>query len=542
MNARPSGGSRLSLNSCPPHLGGESFPAAASRMPHSIGGGSGVYSEPPLESPRGSDAPMPVIFISEQEVASTCRGTYAATSRFCIKRIIPGGQHHCGIVSHKKNKFPVKGGTFWAPGGYVKNELVAMCGECVAADAIPTSMLHLFDKDARRSSTEWRNIIIDALHPEPSIDLGSIPSGICGEPDRENEEGDEEIEPRTRATDIDEISLLGSIDVADLAFGDWLKVEPQDEAEVWPKHVKQHQEAMDVLFAKVNHLGLAVGKVASKLNEDVIPIMNVTSYDVRHVQEKQSAMQESIDHMLPIIALLEQRYEVCEAMKKSWEGCVSGLSDVNQDMADLRQEVEDQASALKATEGVIAGLIMKVKQSVVRKTSVLSSRVGALEAKSGWVHVGEGEDGEESLGGISTRRGDRADGYGGGEGMAVWSEAMTRLNTLEAKVNIQLERSKSQGVSFHKVAFSSESEFMQWYLKENTAGKGLSEVSRIGQQGGSGVLALYVDKVPSSVCGESRVGYFYADVQGIREVALVAWRRRWRRCEGASGGFAAYGG
>ena len=34
------GGSRLSLNSRPPRSGGEFFPAAASRMPRSVGGGA----------------------------------------------------------------------------------------------------------------------------------------------------------------------------------------------------------------------------------------------------------------------------------------------------------------------------------------------------------------------------------------------------------------------------------------------------------------------------------------------------------------------
>ena len=476
-SAPPLGGSRLSLNSRPPRSGGEFFPAAASRLPRSIGGGSGVYSEPQLASPRGSETPMPVIFISDHEVASTCRGTYAATSRFCIKKIIPGGQHHCGIPSHKKNKYQVKGGTFWAPGGYVKNELVALCGECVEKDAIPSSMLHLFDKDARRSSAEWRNIIIDAMIPEPSLELRSVASrSKGGSRDDIEEEGEENVEVEIPEDGFEEISLLGSIGITkqDMEFEEWLTVENQEESAQWPKHVLQHQAAMDVLFAKVKVLGATVGKLAVKLDEDVIPIVNVTSYDVRDVQRNQGVMQESIDHLSAIIKVLEQRHADGEAMRKSWDGCVSGLADINLDMADLRREVDEQATAAKATEGVIAGLIMRVQKSVTSKTSTLADPVSALEAKSGWVHVDGDAHGEEVASVGSVIGGDGPGQSGNAGNRSDWLDAMTRLHTLEAKVEIQLERSKSQGVIFHKVAFSSELEFMHWYLKENTTGKGLA--------------------------------------------------------------------
>lgn len=161
----PSGGGRDRFSLGAPTLrggGGESTAAAA------VGGGGGVFLDTALESPRGHDTPLPVIFIKEQEVASTCRGTYSATSRFCIKKILPV-QHHCGISSHKNKKYPVKGDTYWAPGGYVRGALVAMCGECVEASKIPPSMMELFGDSELRTSTEWRNIIVDASMPTPSL-------------------------------------------------------------------------------------------------------------------------------------------------------------------------------------------------------------------------------------------------------------------------------------------------------------------------------------------------------------------------------------
>jgi hypothetical protein len=148
---------------------------------------------------------LPVIFIKEQEVASTCRGTYSATSRFCIKKVLPA-QHHCGISSHKNKKYPVKGDTYWAPGGYVRGALVAMCGECVEATKIPPSMMELFGDSELRTSTEWCNIIIDASMPTPSL-----PS--YRDPEEENEVSEEDSSDDEKVggnESIGEISALGT--------------------------------------------------------------------------------------------------------------------------------------------------------------------------------------------------------------------------------------------------------------------------------------------------------------------------------------------
>lgn len=102
------------------------------KLPRSVGGG-GVYLESALETPRGLESPMPVIFLSKDDMAMMCHGLYAATSRFCIKTVIPG-LHHCGIASHKKKYRDVVPNAFWAPGGFIKGHLVAMCGECVVKD------------------------------------------------------------------------------------------------------------------------------------------------------------------------------------------------------------------------------------------------------------------------------------------------------------------------------------------------------------------------------------------------------------------------
>lgn len=99
------------------------------------------------------------------------------------------------------------------------------------------------------------------------------------------------------------------------------------------------------------------------------------------------------------------------------------------------------------------------------RTAALEKRVKGLEGKRHWSSNGQRDDDDASLEqSVATPAPATAD----------LQAFLSRISTLEAKVEIQMERSKNHGVIFHKVAFSSELEFDQWYLKSDVNGKGLA--------------------------------------------------------------------
>ena len=242
-----------------------------------------------------------------------------------------------------------------------------------------------------------------------------------------------------------------------------------------------------------------------------------------------------------------------------------GINEVKDSVASLRMKIQDQAVSAKDTEGVNAALTQKVSQTANSRTASVARQVSILEAKSGWVHV-DGDDGDEvrSLGSSSRLS---CEGVGMGVDASDLQQVVTCLTTLEAKVDIQLEQSKTQGVIFHKIVFSSEMEFMQWYLKENTSGKGLAgfvdltsiwtfaslyetamewlqSLSRQRTEGLDNKAEMeYLHSMsthyPVAFVGKAEL----LNIQDIREVgALLEGWRCWRRHQGTTPRFAAHGG
>ena len=51
---------------------------------------------------------------------------------------------------------------------------------------------------------------------------------------------------------------------------------------------------------------------------------------------------------------------------------------------------------------------------------------------------------------------------------------LSRILEIEAKLKIQLDRSKSQGVIFGDLAFPGEADFMRWFTPLNASGRGMA--------------------------------------------------------------------
>lgn len=159
--------------------------------------------------------------------------------------------------------------------------------------------------------------------------------------------------------------------------------------------------------------------------------------------------------------------------------CILGVEETKVALEDLTEAMKEQAKEARDTEELVAKLIQKAVNVVNAKTARVEKRVKALKSKSGWVRVGssswsdaESDDTRSVLSRDSTNS--NAGPTNSGAGAADLQVVISKLKTLEAKVEIQMERSKNHGVIFHKVAFSSEMEFVQWYLKSNVSGKGLA--------------------------------------------------------------------
>lgn len=266
----------------------------------------------------------------------------------------------------------------------MKGEMVALCRECVEKDKIPEDMKGLFGKDELRTSVEWQNLIIDAAMPTPSFH--SVHSSAYSEPGRENDEEQEDDEERDGGSDKEpeEISLLGEEkDVQDdFMFEDWIPIKEEDGEQGWTKHITQQQGVIDGLVAKTNNYRAKLVVVANKLDKEGVPVVNSIIKKLGVVATKQVLMPESVDHVSTLIGVLEDRIRATEGLEGDLEGCTRDVAAMRGETALLRDDVQQQASASKETEGVVAGLIQKVNQAAAVRTASVAKRVSALEAKA----------------------------------------------------------------------------------------------------------------------------------------------------------------
>ena len=468
--------------------GGESFSAPVSRVARLSGGGSGRKDGEGevLLSPSAS-TPMPVVFIPNHMTASTCRGKFIDTSRFCLKTIIPG-LHHCGTKSHKNKKQPVQPDTYWAPGGYVKGELVASCEVSVAASAIPETMRHLFAPTERRTASEWRSLIIDILHRPPSVstvrslredemedsddeDLGVSPRGVGNEEEQDDDRGG-------TVRSQGEFKWIGPLKLSRYHFDSqpsmqFSRVPDADIARAFTEHSAVLDWLADTAHALKRNLPPIIYKVESELT----PALNDTMKEIRHIKETMGDNEEVSGVVLRRVADVEDRVLALETSTARME----------LDIAENSQDIINLTEARSVSEARLVGLIRK---SIERS----DSKIRALEqqAASGpstfftAPRAESDEESEDQVGSLlraghwkgrqSTQRVEEEVVVDiGGEEVALTLAGLYQMQRETAsKVDLQLERSKTQGVAFYKVAFPSQSEFKAWYLQGNPTGKALS--------------------------------------------------------------------
>ena len=183
---------------------------------------------------------------------------------------------------------------------------MALCGECVDRDSIPQAMRAMFGKGVRKSSAEWRNLIIDASIPTPS--LHGVDSEVFSEEKSEGHEGEDDREDEE--VDVDEepevISLLGGVeDVQDFVFEDWEDIREENAKAEWAKHIIFHQGVMDGWCAKLGGIRSKLSFAVGKLDGEVIPTLNLITRKWGLLEERQSALQASVDHVSTLINVLE---------------------------------------------------------------------------------------------------------------------------------------------------------------------------------------------------------------------------------------------
>lgn len=448
--------------------GGESIPASVSRpTPRSSGGflsGIGGGGTVPWTSPAG-DAPLPVVFIPAHATASTCRGLYVDTSRFCIKPILPGGEHHCGTKNHARKKQPVEPDTYWVPGGMVKGELVARCDPFVKRADIPTEMLPLFAPTELRTSSEWCHLIIDVVHRVPSISAVNSEGSDAGDEAKEEDSV---------------VSMLGfsGLEVVPPAPPALSEV---GTAEGWGAILREHRISLDWLSLCTVALNAKLPLISAKIDDDVAPSLNKAAYDIGMLR---TAAQEGESNTHGLMGSYAAMEDLVEQLDKDLKLLANQVHDMQSEMVGVSGALTAQVLAWKTSETKIVNLMHK---SILRADGAAKKLAEQLEElRRGTATNRADDDSIDRIAAMLEASGPRARAIPpttttssfvniGGSEVPLTLEALYHMQCdINAKVELQVERSKTQGVAFHKVAFGSQTEFTRWYCQGNETGKALS--------------------------------------------------------------------
>ena len=196
---------------------------------------------------------------------------------------------------------------------------------------------------------------------------------------------------------------------------------------------------------------------------------------------------------------------------------VAGVrSDLNVDSKRVRKAVTDiqaEVADRKSGDDTLFRVLQKISRNNNTKHSLISERITSLEASrlrvdpssmggGGAFGVG-GQSEDELINGILNQNGNGPAGgtYGGlpynprgfdarsptktyvddvrgrsdgSPGDEMLPALESRVGTLEAKLEVQLDRSKGQGIIFGELAFPSEADFFHWFTPLNSTGRGMA--------------------------------------------------------------------
>ena len=479
---------------------GESITPSSARAPstRSSGGLEG-------DNVSGDATLWPVVLIGEGELDSLCFGVIGSGgSRFCIASKL-ADHDHCGIASHAKKKFVATADAYYGPGGRVNSRLTARKDPFVLKARVPRALQAKFALEADTISG-WIHTLVDAQIPEPRAfddPEDSVNFGSEGEKEKVDVESD--------------ISLLGmddfDFDVDDVSIDLDVKHEAlvaDSDAKSWEPTMNAHRSAIDRLLNSVGVIGGKVPQVIRKLDGDYHRAVSAATSSIRDLEESRLHLNELIGDLGAIVA---DHGTLASAVQSALDDVVDAQGSSGQ----LQGDVAAAASAAKEAQlkwersnDKVFRILTKLAQRHAQRCEGMEEKIAAIESNQADRFDMGGENSDPSpldrtpeeliddmLNGTTrvSSPGPRASTaprmirgstdvsadtifgqveVGGTTMNLTMNTLFDMIRKIESKQDIQMDRSKSQGVIFRRLAFASEREFISWYVTLNPSGKGLA--------------------------------------------------------------------
>jgi len=169
--------------------------------------------------------------------------------------------------------------------------------------------------------------------------------------------------------------------------------------------------------------------------------------------------------------------EAIEALRAGSASAVD-LSSLHTQMDELGNDLRDYVAAADVTKESLLSVISRVSELTKRGTNKAIERIKQVEtllnagpltrppsAPMTLRTSNPPVDADTPLGTVS---------IGGNATTLTATMLFTMVHELQAKVEVLTERSKNTGVIFDRKAFSSETEFVLWFMSKNPSGEGLA--------------------------------------------------------------------
>ena len=302
------------------------------------------------------------------------------------------------------------------------------------------------------------------------------------------------------------ISLL---DVASLSSASELGWQTQfDEGfdtKSWAPFAREHRSTLILLRDLVGNLEQAVPKIANKIDTDIRSGLKSTHALVAGLTKDSEILAGTTGDLTGIVAEYESVAGALNSLLSQVMESRSAVSSNSIKIDDVFEAVNQANNALEEGTTRMLRVITKVSRNSSTRLGLMEERIAALEGSRLRIDTGVGSPGQSDgteqdflagiLGQDSTVRSGQAPPVHTHsnvaapnivDGNTVFGSANVGGNTVDLTVNslfamvqkletqqaVIMNRSKSNSVLFHNLAFSSELEFIRFYTSANPAGSG----------------------------------------------------------------------
>jgi len=206
------------------------------------------------------------VYFSSYDCEKACLGMIDTSDRACAAERL-SGQLHCGVKEHAR-KTVIESDSFYAPTGTHHRKFNFKTDPFVKKANVSHQMLPLVLIGLYKTM-QWVHLIIDAVIPDPKLDLDLKASSSGGE------------DASQQSQNFSTISALEPFGSASAKYESFILGEDFTEDATWQDTTKDQRASLNDLVSILNRVGDHFPKLYHKVNADHRRLLNRVKQDIK---------------------------------------------------------------------------------------------------------------------------------------------------------------------------------------------------------------------------------------------------------------------